>query len=143
MKSRLLVVFSVFALAGAAPAADSQLLKLVMSDAKVVSGIDVDRVKATAFGQFVLSQLPAGDAGLNDLLAATGFDPRRDIHEIMMASPADPQIMVDLKRRKLIRPSARIFLSDRERQIDPLRLALLAGGLLLRGSRWAEAQSDT
>ncbi len=91
MKSRLLVVFSVFALAGAAPAADSQLLKLVMPDAKVVSGIDVDRVKATAFGQFVLSQLPAGDAGLNDLLAATGFDPRRDIHEIMMASPADPQ----------------------------------------------------
>src|SRR5713226_1831269 len=91
MKSRLLVVFSLFALAGAAPAADSQLLKLVMPDAKVVSGIDIDRVKATPFGQFFLSELPSGDSGLNELISVTGFDPRRDIHEIVMASPADPR----------------------------------------------------
>src|SRR5229473_1712472 len=91
MKSRLLVVFSVFALAGAAPAADSQLLKLVMPDAKVVSGIDFDRVKSTPFGQFVLSQLPPGDSGFREFVAATGFDPLQDIHEVVMASPADVQ----------------------------------------------------
>jgi hypothetical protein len=91
MKSRFVVVFSLFALAGAASAADSQLLKLVMPDAKVVSGIDFDRVKATPFGQFFLTQLPGGDAGLNELISMTGFDPRRDIREVVMASPADPQ----------------------------------------------------
>src|SRR5205085_5980480 len=70
---------------------DPQLLKLVMPNAKVVSGIDFERVKATPFGQFFLSQLPAGDAGFNELLSVTGFDPRRDIREVLMASPADPQ----------------------------------------------------
>jgi hypothetical protein len=91
MKFRFPFVFSLLVLTGAASAADPQLLKLVMPDAKVVSGIDFDRVKATPFGMFFLSQLPAGDAAFNEMLSATGFDPRRDIHEIVMASPANPQ----------------------------------------------------
>src|SRR2546426_4788 len=91
MKIRFLVIPSVIVVAGIASAADPQLLKLIMPEAKVVSGIDVDRVKGTPFGQFFLSQLPAADSGFNDFVAATGFDPRRDIHEIVMASPADPQ----------------------------------------------------
>src|SRR5262249_53947850 len=91
MNFRLLVACSLSAALGVVSAADPQLLKLVMPDAKVVSGVDVDRVRTTPFGQFFLSQIPAGDAGLNELISLTGFDPRQDIHEILMASPGDPQ----------------------------------------------------
>jgi hypothetical protein len=90
MRTRLLAVSSLLALATVASAADPQLLKLVMPDAKVVSGIDIDKVKGTPFGQFFLSQLPAPDSGFQEFVTATGFDPRLDIHEILMASAADP-----------------------------------------------------
>src|SRR5439155_17329421 len=90
MKLRCLAVTILFALATVASAADPQLLQLVMPDAKVLSGIDVDRVKAAPFGQFFLSQLPI-DAGFDQFVALTGFDPRRDVHEVLMASPGDPQ----------------------------------------------------
>jgi hypothetical protein len=91
MKFRLPVVSFLFVLAGVASAADPQLLKLVMPDAKVVSGIDVDRVKGTPFGRFLISQLPVGDAQFQEFVSATGFDPLRDLHEVVMASPADMQ----------------------------------------------------
>src|SRR5205807_6475006 len=61
-----------------------------------VSGIDVDRVKTTPFGQFFLSQLPATDSGFNEFVTATGFDPRRDVREIVMASPADTETKAGL-----------------------------------------------
>ena len=89
MKLRFLLVPLVCLLAGAASAADAQLVRLVMPDAKVVSGIDFDRVKTTPFGLFVLSQLPTGDASFKEFVSATGFDPLHDIHEVVMASPAD------------------------------------------------------
>jgi hypothetical protein len=74
----------------AASAADSSLLKYVMPDAKVVSGVNVDNVMLTPFGKFVLSILPTPDPGFEQFISATGFDPRRDIHEILMASTAEP-----------------------------------------------------
>ena len=90
MKLRFLAVTSLLALATVASAADPQLMKLVMPDAKVVSGIDIDKVIGTPFGQFFLSQLHEPDGGLQEFITTTGFDPRRDIHEILMASPGDP-----------------------------------------------------
>ena len=90
MKLRSLTLSFLSFIATAASAADPQLLKLLMPDAKVVSGFDVDRVKATPFGQFFLSQLPS-DSGFNEMVALSGFDPRRDIHEVLMASPGDAQ----------------------------------------------------
>jgi len=90
MRLRLLAVSSLLALATVASAADPQLLKLVMPDAKVVSGIDIDKVRSTPFGMFFLNQLPAPDSEFQQFVNATGFDPRRDIHEVLMASPGDP-----------------------------------------------------
>src|ERR1022692_1265779 len=72
-------------------AADPELMKLVMPDAQVVSGINVDSIMLTPFGKFFLSQLPPANDGMNLFLTVTGFDPRRDIHEIVMASQGDPQ----------------------------------------------------
>ncbi len=78
--------------AGSLPAADSPLLNYVMPDAKVVSAIDVDRVMLTLFVE-ILSvgfALLTPDAGFEQFISVTGFDPRRDIHQILMASVADP-----------------------------------------------------
>jgi len=90
MRLRFLAVISVLSVATVASASDPQLLKLVMPDAKVDSGVDIDKVMLTPFGRFFLNQLPAPDSGFQEFVTATGFDPRRDIHEIVMASPGDP-----------------------------------------------------
>ncbi len=63
--------------------ADAALLNLLMPDAKVVAGVNVDQSVSSPFGQFLLAQLPTNDPGLAKLMAATGFDPRRDLHEIL------------------------------------------------------------
>src|SRR6202795_549708 len=67
-------------------AADPALLKLVMPDAKVIAGIQVDQTKNSLFGQYILSHMQVDDAGFKTLIAQTGFDPRRDVREIMIAS---------------------------------------------------------
>jgi hypothetical protein len=73
--------------AAALQAADPVLLNLVMPDAKVLAGINVQKAKTTQFGQFLLTQMPAGDA-IDGFIAATGFDPRQDLTEVLMASDA-------------------------------------------------------
>jgi hypothetical protein len=91
MKIRFFVLSLALAAASIAPGANTQLLQLIMPDAQVASGMDVSRIRATPFGQFFLSQLPASDARrLQELIQALGFDPRRDIHEVVMASQGDP-----------------------------------------------------
>ena len=67
-------------------AADPALLKLVMPDAKVIAGIQVDQTKNSLFGQYVLSHMQIDDTGFKSFIAQTGFDPRRDVSEIMIAS---------------------------------------------------------
>ena len=81
----LLTVFS-----GTLPALDSQLLNLVMPDAKVLAGVNVTQAKSSPFGQYVLSQVTAGNDGIAQLAAATGFDPTRDVNELLVASDAAP-----------------------------------------------------
>ena len=78
----LLAVFS-----GVLPAADSRLLSLVMPDATVLAGVNVDQAKATPFGQYVLTTLLQSQAQqLQQLATQTGFDPRQDVHELLLAS---------------------------------------------------------
>lgn len=68
------------------PAADPQLLNLVMPDAKIVGGVNVDQAKASPFGQYVVRQLQGNDPELQEIAAQTGFDPTRDLHELLLAS---------------------------------------------------------
>jgi hypothetical protein len=80
-----------FALAAcSAFAADSGLLSLVSPDAKVVAGIHVDRSTASQFGQFMLKQMQREDADFNKFVLATGFDPRRDLTEVIVSSSDVP-----------------------------------------------------
>jgi hypothetical protein len=67
-------------------AADAGLLRLVMPDAKVIAGLQVQQTKTSLFGQYVLSHMQVEDAGFKKFIAQTGFDPRRDVTEIVMAS---------------------------------------------------------
>jgi hypothetical protein len=74
--------------AGASAAVDPSLLDLVTPDTKVLYGIQVQQTLASAFGQYALSQLPTGGAGMLQFATATGFDLKRDLHEILVASPS-------------------------------------------------------
>src|SRR6266571_3121967 len=110
MKLRFLLVPLVCLLAGVASAADAQLLRLVMPDAKVVSGIDFDKVKTTPFGLFVLSQLPTGDSSFKEFVSATGFDPLLDISTVVAGDLASVRGAID---RRSSSPAMDIALADK------------------------------
>jgi hypothetical protein len=89
MKKLYSLVFSVtvtaaMATAGVTPA----LLNLVMPDATVVSGMNVSQSITSPFGQYILSQMQSNDSGFLQFITATGFDPRKDLLEILAATPS-------------------------------------------------------
>src|ERR1039457_6052406 len=89
MNARILTTATLFAtLAGVltAKAADSQMLSLVMPDAKVIAGVNVDSAKSSTFGIYLIGEIQANAAGLQQLVTLTGFDPARDLHEILAAT---------------------------------------------------------
>jgi hypothetical protein len=67
-------------------AADTQLLNLVMPDAQVMAGINVTNAETTPFGQYLLAKLTSNDAGLQTFITQTGFDPTKDVTELLAAS---------------------------------------------------------
>lgn len=83
---------SIFAVLLALPigafAADPTLLQMTMPDAQVAAGLQVDAAKNSAFGQYVLSHLTINDTKLEQFTSQTGFDPRRDVSEVVLASNA-------------------------------------------------------
>ena len=83
-------LFTAFAGVFAASAADSQLLSMVMPDAKVVAGVNVQQAMATPFGQYVLSLIAPQDQQIQSLATQIGFDPRRDVRELLVASTGAP-----------------------------------------------------
>ncbi|MGO9128244.1 MAG: hypothetical protein ACLQIS_00840 [Bryobacteraceae bacterium] len=91
-------VATAFAVVLPAQAADSHLLNLVMPDAVVVSGANVAQAETSPFGQYVLAQIQSQDAGLQKLIAATGFDPTQDVSETLAASNGTPQTGLLLAR---------------------------------------------
>lgn len=92
MKAQILTatLFTAFSGVGAMSAADPQLVNLVMPDAKVLAGVNVEQAKGTQFGQYVLNQMQTQDAELQKLVTLTGFDPRRDVRELLVASDGTP-----------------------------------------------------
>ncbi len=72
-------------------AADPQLLNMAPPDATTYAGINVEQAKTSPFVQFLLTQMPESNS-LNKFITETGFDPRRDLSEVLIAStmPATP-----------------------------------------------------
>ncbi|MEP6716957.1 MAG: hypothetical protein ABJC09_15410 [Terriglobia bacterium] len=84
---RQIAIFAgVFLFGTGAFAADSQLMNLVMPDAKILAGVNVVTAQISHFGQYVLTHVANSDKDLQALIALTGFDPRRDVTEILVAS---------------------------------------------------------
>jgi hypothetical protein len=87
MKLRIVSVFILASpWAGALQAADQRLLNLVMPDAKILAGVNVSQARTSPFGQFVISQVQAQDQRLQELITKTGFDPRYNLDELLLAS---------------------------------------------------------
>jgi hypothetical protein len=76
-------------LSGLLFAADPGLVSLAMPDARVVAGINVQQVTSSPLGQYLLAQIGQHEAELQQLVDATGFDPRHDLHEVLFASKGE------------------------------------------------------
>ena len=88
MTPRIAVLAALFTVTAALSAgADPQLVSLAMPDAQVMAGVNVEQAKTTPFGQYVLSQVQPNDPHLQEVIDLTGFDPRRDVRELLVASP--------------------------------------------------------
>jgi hypothetical protein len=92
MKPQILATATLLAVcSGALPAADPRLLNLVMPGATVLAGVNVDQAKTTPFGQYVVTTLLQSQAPkLQQLATLTGFDPRQDVQELLLASGGAP-----------------------------------------------------
>src|SRR5437764_4969395 len=96
MKAQILTATLLTAFSGVLSAADPGLMNLVMPDAKILAGVNVQQAKGTQFGQFVLNQLQTEDAQMQKLVTLTGFDPRRDVTELLLASQGTPGVRTGL-----------------------------------------------
>ncbi|MCC6586711.1 MAG: hypothetical protein IT168_08330 [Bryobacterales bacterium] len=77
------------ALAVVAPAmlaVDASMLHLVMGDAKVITGADFDNLRNSPFGQHMLATMNLEGKEFQSFIAMTGFDPRLDLREVVVAS---------------------------------------------------------
>ena len=75
--------------AASLPAADQQLVNMVMPDAKVIAGINVDSARNSPFGTFLLRQT-GGSSELQKFVQASGFNPQTDLNEVLIATVAAP-----------------------------------------------------
>ena len=89
MRLHLFAAATLFA--GSLFAADPGLVSLAMPDTQVMAGVNVEQVRLSPLGQVLLAQ--TGDlfaGGLEKLIETTGFDPRRDLREILVSSNGQP-----------------------------------------------------
>lgn len=67
-------------------AAEAPLVNLVPSDAKAIGGVNVARTLSSPLGQYILNQMRQDDPGFRQMVEETGFDPRRDLRDVVFAS---------------------------------------------------------
>lgn len=85
---RLRLLAAAIVLAGSLFAADPGLLSLAPPDSHAMAGINTEQVLLSPLGQYFLRQPP--DPGMQKLIDTTGFDPRRDVREILAATSGQP-----------------------------------------------------
>ncbi len=70
---------------------DNGLLSMVPADARIVTSIDVLQARTSEFGQYLLSKSQNEDPDFADFIRQTGFDPRRDLQNLIFESsgPSD------------------------------------------------------
>ena len=75
--------------ASIAGAVDPGLLDQAMPEAKVFVGINFAAISTSPLGQMVLAQSEAGSAQIKALKQTLGFDPLKDMREILIASTGE------------------------------------------------------
>jgi hypothetical protein len=90
MKRSFAALAIVICIGGTLSAADRQLLGLMMPEAKVLAGMNVVQVQASPYGQYLLTQGPFNQPQFQQFVQATGFDPLRDVIEVVAATPGVP-----------------------------------------------------
>jgi len=81
-----------------AAAADPALLQLAPTDAIFVAGFHTDKLKSSSIVQRLLTRARAGTEDFGKLVAAAGFDPERDVREVLIASgPIDANALIALR----------------------------------------------
>jgi hypothetical protein len=70
-----------------AGAADPALLDFIMPDARVVVGIDIAHIRSSPLHASFSNSLQSANPEIQKLMDAAGFDPMRDLQEILFASP--------------------------------------------------------
>lgn len=85
MKS--LVACLTLAAAASSPAvAGPELAQMVMPGAATVAGLNMRGLRTTAAGQALLGKMQKDEKSFQELIQVTGFDPRRDLDEVLIAS---------------------------------------------------------
>ena len=135
MKAELLTATLLTAFSGVLQAADPQLLNLVMPDAKVLAGVNVQQAKGTPFGQFVLNQIQTHDADMQKLIDLTGFDPRRDVSEVLLASVASAQSKTGLALARGNFDAAKIVTAAKAAAGDKLATETYAGVTIIEDAQ--------
>lgn len=77
-----------FSLTGALHAAGPDLLALAPPDSALLVGINLEQIKSSKLGQSLFSQMKIENSDLKQWMDASGFDPLRDVREILIATPA-------------------------------------------------------
>ncbi|MEZ5352334.1 MAG: hypothetical protein R2762_06820 [Bryobacteraceae bacterium] len=67
-------------------ALDPALARLATPDAAMVTGIQVSAIRDSSFGRFLLERMSASDSRFERVFRLTGFDPRRDLEEILIVA---------------------------------------------------------
>lgn len=88
MRRILISSFTLAALALSGLAADSGLVQLLPANPRVVAGIHVDQSISSPFGRYLLDQMKDDDAEFRRFVDLSGFDPRRDLREVIVANYA-------------------------------------------------------
>jgi hypothetical protein len=84
-------ILTIVCLASPMLAVDADLLRYAGPDTKEIAGVYVDRAAASPLGVFLQSMAGPENRDFTNFITATGFDPRRDLREIVVASAGQAQ----------------------------------------------------
>lgn len=86
MYFRRLALMTVFSglTAFRAAAVDPSMLDMISPDAKIVMGADLDQIRNSPFGQYLMGQLKLDTPAFRRFAELTGFDPSRDLREVIV-----------------------------------------------------------
>jgi hypothetical protein len=74
-------------LAPSAAALDPALIDFIMPDARLVVGVDIAQMRSSPLNASFTNSVQGANPELQKLMAAAGFDPMRDLQELIFASP--------------------------------------------------------